>query len=55
MEYASVQAELATLLRSRPLGATTDINGHTVAYWDGREIRGFRLGRADYSELLGEF
>jgi hypothetical protein len=55
MEYASVQAELATLLRSRPLGTTADINGHTVAYWDGREIRGFRLGRADYSELLEEF
>ena len=54
MEYASGQAELATLLRSRPLGTTADINGHTVAYWDGREIRGFRLGRDDYSEQLEE-
>jgi len=25
MEYPSVQAELATLLRSRPLGTTADI------------------------------
>jgi len=50
MEYASVQVQLATLLRSRPLGTTADINRDTVAYWDGREVRGFRLGRDDYSE-----
>jgi hypothetical protein len=54
MEYASVQVQLATLLRSRPLGATADINRDTVAYWDGREVRGFRLGRDDYSEQLEE-
>ena len=50
MEYGSVQVQLATLLRSRPLGTTADINRDTVAYWDGREVRGFRLGRDDYSE-----
>jgi hypothetical protein len=47
MEYASVQVELATLLRSRPLGTTADINNYTVAYWGGREVRGFRIGRDD--------
>jgi hypothetical protein len=55
MEYASVQAQLATLLRSRPLGTTADINGHTVAYWDGREIRGFRLGRDERLEEEFDF
>jgi hypothetical protein len=54
MEYASVQAELATLLRSRPLGTTADINRDTVAYWDGREVRGFRIGRDNCSEGLEE-
>jgi len=54
MEYASVQAELATLLRRRPLGTTADLNRDTVAYWDGREVRGFRIARDDCSERLEE-
>jgi hypothetical protein len=54
MEYASVQIELATLLRSRPHGTTADINSHTVAYWDGHEVRGFRLRHDDYCERLEE-
>jgi hypothetical protein len=43
MEYASLQPELATLLRRLPLGTTADINERTVAFWDGQEVRGFRL------------
>jgi hypothetical protein len=54
MEYPSVQAELATLLRSRPLGTTADINSHTVAYCDGGEVMGFRIAGGDYSERLVE-
>jgi hypothetical protein len=54
MDYASVQVELATLLRSRPHGTTADINSHTVAYWDGHEVRGFRLRHDDYCERLEE-
>ena len=54
MEYPSVQAELATLLRGRPLGTTADINSHTVAYWDGGEVMGFRIAGGDYSERLVE-
>src|ERR1700730_13685463 len=52
MEYASVQVGLATLLCGRPLSTTADINSHTVAYWDGHEVRGFRLWRDDYCERL---
>jgi hypothetical protein len=29
-------------------------NSHTVAYWDGREVRGFRIAGDDYSEQLEE-
>ncbi len=54
MEYASVQAELGTLLRRRPLGTTADINGHIVAYWNGHELKGFRLRRDDYCLRLDE-
>jgi hypothetical protein len=54
MEYASVQVELATLLRRRPLGTTADINCHTVVFWNGREVRGFRIVRDDCSERLEE-
>ena len=43
MEYASLQPELATLLRRLPLGTTADINERTVAFWDGQEVRGFHL------------
>jgi hypothetical protein len=43
MEYASLQPELATLLRRLPLGTTADINARTLAFCDGQEVRGFRL------------
>jgi len=54
MEYASVQAEIATLLRRRPLSTTADINRHTVAYWNGYQLKGFRLRRDDYCVQLDE-
>jgi hypothetical protein len=53
MEYASVQPELTTLLRDRPLGTTADLNKYTVAYWDGHEVRGIHV-RHDDSGRLGE-
>jgi hypothetical protein len=43
MEYASLQPELATLLRRLPLGTTADINERIVAFWDGQEVRGFHM------------
>jgi hypothetical protein len=43
MEYASLQPELATLLRRLPLGTTADINERIVALRDGQEVRGFHL------------
>jgi hypothetical protein len=51
MKYASLQPELATLLRRLPSGTTADINECTVAFWDGQEVRGFRL-RPDGGRLL---
>ena len=57
MEYASLQPELATLLRRLPLGTTADINERTVAFWDGQEVRGFRLrpdGRLDADFVFDE-
>jgi hypothetical protein len=53
MDYASIQPELTTLLRNRPLGTTADINKQTVAYWDGYEVRGIHL-RHDKSGRLDE-
>jgi hypothetical protein len=43
MEYASVEPELVTLLRDRPLGTNAELNKYTVAYWDGHEVRGIHL------------
>jgi len=51
MDYASLQPELATLLRRLRLGTTADMNDCTVAFWDGQEVRGFRL-RPDGSGRL---
>lgn len=53
MDYASIQPALITLLRNRPLGTTADINKHTVAYWDGYEVRGIHL-RNDQSGRLDD-
>jgi hypothetical protein len=55
MEYASVQPELATLLRDRPLGTTADLNKYTVAYWDGHDVRGIHLHRDNSGRLGGDF
>jgi hypothetical protein len=52
MEYASVQIEFTTLLRRRPLGTTADINGHTVAFWNGREVRSFHLHHDNSARLF---
>jgi len=54
---SSLQPELATLLRRLPLGTTADINERTVAFWDGQEVRGFRLrpdGRLDADFVFDE-
>ena len=53
MDYASIQPALITLLRHRPPGTTADLNKQTVAYWDGREVRGIHL-RHDQSGRLDE-
>jgi hypothetical protein len=55
MEYASVQSELATLLRYRPLGTTADLKEYTVAYWDGYEVRGIHLRHDKSGRLDGDF
>jgi hypothetical protein len=55
MEYASLQPELATLLRRLPVGTTADINECTVAFWDGQEVRGFRLRPEGGGRLDAEF
>jgi len=55
MEYTSLQPELATLLRRLPLGTTADINECTVAFWDGQEVRGFRLRSNAGGPLDAEF
>jgi len=55
MDYASIQPELATLLRNRPLGTTADINEQTVAYWDGYEVRGIHLRHDESGRLEGDF
>ena len=55
MEYASVQPELTTLLRDRPLGTTADLNKYTVAYWDGHEVRGFHLRHDKSGRLDADF
>ncbi|WP_062087204.1 hypothetical protein [Caballeronia udeis] len=55
MEYASLQPELATLLRRLPLGTAADINECTVAFWDGQEVRGLRLRPDGGGQLDADF
>ena len=43
------------LLRLLPLGTTADINECTVAFWDGQEVRGFRLRPDGKGRLDADF
>lgn len=45
MDIACVafQANLATLLRTRPRFATAQLNEHTVVFWDGQWAKGAEL------------
>jgi len=54
MDYASLQRELATLLRL-PLGTTVDINECTVAFGDGHEVKRFRLRLDGSGRLYADF
>jgi hypothetical protein len=53
MDSATFQAEIATLLRQRPVCTAAELNERTAAFWNGIEARGARLD--EHGAIAAEF
>jgi hypothetical protein len=55
MNCIAIKAHLATLLRSRPRGASAELTEDAFAYWNGIEVVGVRLCADASSEFDERF